>query len=31
MFHNYKIVITNENVNNDITETNIFFKFIEIL
>ena len=29
MFHNYKIVITNGNVNNDITQTNIFFKFIE--
>tara|TARA_X000000368_G_scaffold401616_1_gene374678 strand:+ start:1354 stop:2874 length:1521 start_codon:yes stop_codon:yes gene_type:complete len=30
MFHNYKIVITNDNVSNEITKTNIFFKFIEI-
>ena len=31
MFHNYKIVIKNENVSNEITETNIFFKFIKFL
>jgi hypothetical protein len=29
MFHNYKINITNKNINSKITDTNIFFKFIK--
>ena len=29
MFHNYKINIENENIISKITDTNIFFKFIE--